>query len=555
MKNYFKVITFLLLFIIFSCSKDEVLNSAPEIEAQSFNVSEDLDSSSIIGKVLATDVEKGELNYSITIKPELFEISNDGDLKLAVGASLDYETATSHIITVQVSDGELTASAEITINVVDVDENVAPVIAAQNFSIAENATASTEIANVIASDTDGDSLTYSISQNVFQNGIVSQPIFKLLQSNSGELRLAAKRSLDFETNTSYTITIEVSDGILTTSADITINVTDVNEAPVFVESTKSFTAAEDIAANTVIGIVEATDPDNNDLSFKLTAANNSDMFTISNAGEISLAPGKTLDYETATSHAISVAVSDGGFSVTGIVTLTVTDVTEGVSVNIPDAHFKATLVANTAINTNNDSEIQLTEAVAFTGEINVQDKGINDLTGIDTFVNLTKLNCNSNNLTSLDVSKNVSLTRLRCENNGLTSLDISNNTLLTELKVYKNSLTSIDVSKNTALSTLSVSDNNLTGLDVSNNTALSILYCAVNSLTSLDVSNNTALTRLRCFDNNLTSLNIANGNNSKLWDFMAEGNASLTCIKIDAGYAPPNSGWVKDAAASYACSQ
>ena len=560
MKNYFKVITILSLFIIFSCSKDEVLNSAPEIEAQSFNASEDITSTNIIGSVIATDLESKELSYSIaqvtnTTTPLLFEISSNGDLKLAAGASLDFETTTTHIIKVEVSDGELTASAQVTINVVDVDENVSPEIAAQTFSIAENATASTEIANIIASDANGNSLTYSISQNVFQNGVTSQPIFKLLQSNSGELRLADKRSLDFESETSYTITIEVSDGVLSASADITINVTNVNEAPIFVVATQSFTAAEDIAASSVIGTVEANDPDKNDLSFKLTAANNSDMFTISNAGEISLATSKTLDYETATSHSISVAVSDGSFSVTGIVTLTVTDVAEGASVNIPDAHFKAALVANTAINTNNDSDIQVTEAVAFTGEINVQNKGINDLTGIEAFINLTKLNCNNNNLTSLDVSKNTNLTRLRCDSNGLISLDISNNILLTELRVYKNSLTSIDVSKNTALSTLSVSDNNLTGLDVSNNTTLSILYCAVNSLTSLDVSNNTALTRLRCFDNNLTSLNIANGNNSKLWDFMAEGNASLTCIKIDGAFTPPNSGWTKDAGASYACSQ
>jgi len=143
------------------------------------------------------------------------------------------------------------------------------------------------------------------------------------------------------------------------------------------------------------------------------------------------------------------------------------------------------------------------------------------------------------------------LLRLFCEDVDLTSLDISNNTLLTELRVYKNKLTSIDVSNHTALSTLSVSDNDLTSLDVSNNTALSVLYCAVNNLTSLDVSNNTALTRLRCFDNNLTSLDISNGNNTNIWDFMSDINTGLTCIKIDAGFTPPNTGWIKDAGASY----
>ena len=40
------------------------------------------------------------------------------------------------------------------------------------------------------------------------------------------------------------------------------------------------------------------------------------------------------------------------------------------NVNIPDANFKAYLVGNTLINTNADTEIQQSEATAFTGTIN-----------------------------------------------------------------------------------------------------------------------------------------------------------------------------------------
>jgi hypothetical protein len=45
----------------------------------------------------------------------------------------------------------------------------------------------------------------------------------------------------------------------------------------------------------------------------------------------------------------------------------------GQNVNIPDANFKAYLVGNTAINTNGDTEIQVSEATAFTGTIYCQD--------------------------------------------------------------------------------------------------------------------------------------------------------------------------------------
>ena len=42
----------------------------------------------------------------------------------------------------------------------------------------------------------------------------------------------------------------------------------------------------------------------------------------------------------------------------------------GQNVNIPDANFKAYLVGNSAVNTNGDSEIQVSEAAAFLGSIN-----------------------------------------------------------------------------------------------------------------------------------------------------------------------------------------
>jgi len=57
-------------------------------------------------------------------------------------------------------------------------------------------------------------------------------------------------------------------------------------------------------------------------------------------------------------------------------------------VNIPDLTFKAYLVFNPEINTNGDTEIQVSEAEAFTGEIDVSQKNISDLTGIEAFVNI-----------------------------------------------------------------------------------------------------------------------------------------------------------------------
>ena len=284
------------------------------------------------------------------------------------------------------------------------------------------------------------------------------------------------------------------------------------------------------------------------------------------------------------------------------------------TVNIPDANFKAFLVADTNINTNGDTEIQCSEANVFTGTINCSSLGFTDLTGIEKFTKITELNCSTNNLTSLDVSANTALTKLYCFYNNLTSLDVSSNVLLVDFRCNNNVLTSIDVSANTMLTwlncgsnqlsslnvmsntdltTLECYGNQLNSLDVSTNTALESLHCQVNQLTDIDVSNNLALESFACSfnqltdidvsnnlaleslisadnqltsldisgnvvlrtllsqNNELTSLNAANGNNSNFNYFRIQNNPSLTCVQVD-DVAWSNVNWTdKDATASY----
>ena len=144
----------------------------------------------------------------------------------------------------------------------------------------------------------------------------------------------------------------------------------------------------------------------------------------------------------------------------------------GQNVYISDANFKSYLIGNSDINTNGDTEIQVSEASAFSGAIFCAGLNISDLTGIEAFTSLTELYCGGNQLTSLDMSSN---------------------------------------------------------------TALLWLACIDNQLTSLDVSNNTALTFLDCADNQLTCLNLANGNNTNIMQesFAATNNPNLTCIEVD----------------------
>ncbi|NHN26568.1 T9SS type A sorting domain-containing protein [Flavobacterium jejuense] len=188
------------------------------------------------------------------------------------------------------------------------------------------------------------------------------------------------------------------------------------------------------------------------------------------------------------------------------------------NVNIPDSNFKNALLAHgvtitgsgiSKIDTNNDGEIQITEATAYTGLVNVGSKNISSLTGIEAFGNIAKLYCNSNSLTSINVTQNTALIYLYCNNNQLTSLDVSQNVALTELRCDFNQLLSLDITQNTALIQLICSSNHLTSLDVTQNTTLEFLICDYNSLTSLDVTQNTVLEYIYCHNNQLTSLDLS----------------------------------------------
>ena len=155
----------------------------------------------------------------------------------------------------------------------------------------------------------------------------------------------------------------------------------------------------------------------------------------------------------------------------------------------------------------------------------------NQLTALDVTKNnaLTELYCNSNQLTSLDVTNNTSITTLYCYSNQLTTLDVSKNTALFNLFCYNNKLTSLDLSKNTGLAGLDCFSNQLTALDLSKNIALRTVYCFSNLLTNLDVSNNTAISTLRCNRNKISTLDLSK--NIALSDLECDENL-LTSLDI-----------------------
>ena len=128
---------------------------------------------------------------------------------------------------------------------------------------------------------------------------------------------------------------------------------------------------------------------------------------------------------------------------------------------VPDDNFEAYLEANGMGNGIANDDSVTTANINSVDTLYISSQSISNLTGIEDFTALIYLRCNSNQLTSLDVSNNTALITLWCYNNLLTSLDVSGATALTNLWCYNNLLTSLDVSNNTALIDLKCNYNQL----------------------------------------------------------------------------------------------
>jgi gliding motility-associated-like protein len=266
--------------------------------------------------------------------------------------------------------------------------------------------------------------------------------------------------------------------------------------------------------------------------------------------------------------------------------------------SIPDINFEKALISLGIDNGVPDGKV-LTSSISNISTLSIGARNISDLTGIEDFINLTELNCQANNLPTLDLSKNLKLENLdcytnqltnlnvtknlnlktiNCQENKLTFLDVSSNTSLTYLDSDNNYITNIDLSKNTFLQILQLNfnlienldvskninlmnlqcvENQLKTLDLSKNPDLYLLYCRNNQLSSLDVSKNPKIRYLSCYNNNLTSLNLKNGKNTTFnidfWYYVNfKFNPDLKCILVDnSAYSNTNWSDLKDATASY----
>lgn len=132
---------------------------------------------------------------------------------------------------------------------------------------------------------------------------------------------------------------------------------------------------------------------------------------------------------------------------------------------IPDTNFEQALVdlnvddkLDGFVRTSNIDKIE---------SLDIEDKGIKDLTGIEDFNALVGLWVSRNEITELDLRQNTNLKFAFASDNALTSLQVSGLASLEKIEVLNNSLSSLNISDNLLLQELSLANNRLSAIDIS----------------------------------------------------------------------------------------
>ena len=140
--------------------------------------------------------------------------------------------------------------------------------------------------------------------------------------------MASGALLNFETATSHSVKVRVTDGGgLTFDKTFNIGVTDVDEAPTNI-ALSGDTVVENSANGTVIGALTETDPDTSDTAAFTLVDDAGGRFAIS-GNDLVVADGSLLDFESNTSHSVTVRATDsGGLTLDKVFNIAVSDIDE-----------------------------------------------------------------------------------------------------------------------------------------------------------------------------------------------------------------------------------
>ena len=279
-----------------------------------------------------TDTDADDLTWSITggADQAKFAITTAGVLSFK--AAKDYESPDdtgsdgSYAVTVQVSDGAQTGTADLTVTLSNVNEAPTANAGTDQTEIAEGATVTL---SGTGTDPDaGDTLSYAWTKT-------AGPAVTLSGADKATATFTAPSDLTADAVFTFKLTVTDADSLSATDT-VSVTVEATERAAPAVTGTTAFTVAE---GATAVGTLTATDTDTDadDLTWSITGGADQAKFAITTAGVLSFKAAK--DYESPDdtgsdgSYAVTVQVSDGAQTGTADLTVTLSNVNEAPTAN------------------------------------------------------------------------------------------------------------------------------------------------------------------------------------------------------------------------------
>ena len=310
--------------------------TAPTFASASASISVDENTASAVYTAQASDVDPGDiLTYSISgTDHQLFTIDPSSG-ELAFNTAPDYEnpsdSGTDNIYDLAITATDTIgkqANQSLTISVNNLNDNAPKFdLASTAFDVAENSTAITTVA---ANDSDGDSFSFALVSTADSSLFTLDPTSGVLSFNQAP---DFENPADDNTDNTYELKLSVDDGANTTTQEITITVTNIDEAPTFTSASESVSVNENTSG--AVYQAQATDPEDATLTYSASGTDAS-LFTLDpTSGE--LAFKNSPDYESPAddgadnTYNLDITAADATNQTSQSLSITVTDVNEAPS--------------------------------------------------------------------------------------------------------------------------------------------------------------------------------------------------------------------------------
>ena len=284
----------------------EAVNDAPTINiASTIQVNEN---QTAVTTVSVSDVDGDDLTLTLGgTDADSFNLSDE--YVLTFKEAPDYETKDSYSITFTLTDNTETVTKDVTIAITNLNDATPVFTSDATFSAAEN---QTSIGTVTATDGDGDTITFSISGSEIN-----------INASTGVLTFAS--APDYETKNTYTATVTASDGANSSTQDITVNITNINDnSPIFISLPTTIEVNENYL---IVHQIKTFDEDNEKINYSISGTD-ADEFNLSGYGLISFKSAKDYESTSKKRFEITITISDGTLSLSREVIVIINNLTE-----------------------------------------------------------------------------------------------------------------------------------------------------------------------------------------------------------------------------------